>query len=98
MTKKERRHSGDCLCEVCGKYHFLKGKAVATAKVMKILTPELFHNTYEKEARISGWETHKKCFNKSFDELPETNQEAMINTIFKIKNYLKQTIEEDSVR
>jgi len=45
------------------------------------LTPELFHNLYEKYARISGWETHKNCINKTFDELPETNQEAMILTL-----------------
>ena len=52
---------------------------------IKRLTPQLFHDIYEEEANKVGWETQKKC-KVDFDDLPETNQETMINTIRRIKN------------
>ena len=64
--------------EYCIKEEDLKQ---AIKELKEVLTPELFHNLYEKYARISNWETHKDCVNKSFDELPETNQETMILTL-----------------
>lgn len=65
-----------------------RSQAISKKVLDKILTPQLFHDIYEQEARKSGWETHKNCINKKFDDLPETNQEAMINTIRRIKELL----------
>ena len=53
-------------------------------ELKEVLTPQLFHEIYEKQARKSGWETHKDCKLKPFDELPETNQETMIYTLNEI--------------
>jgi hypothetical protein len=57
------------------------------------LNPRLFHNIYEDEADKVGWETNRKC-RVEFDELPEKNQETMINTINKIKKYFYKQLQE----
>ena len=64
-------------------------------RLKEVLTPQLFHDIYEKQARKSGWETHKDCKLKPFDELPETNQETMIYTLNEIHKEIDKLAEDD---
>ena len=88
-TLKEKRDDKLYKCPICKNEYcsleetYYKEKDVKQA--IKNLNPKLFHDTYEEEAEKLGWETQKKCRVK-FDDLPELNQETMINTIRIIKN------------
>ncbi|MHA1383257.1 MAG: hypothetical protein ACTSR3_05830 [Candidatus Helarchaeota archaeon] len=76
---------------------YRKAKEEFMKKVEKLkdtLTPQLFHEIYEKQARRSGWETHKDCKLKPFDELPETNQETMIYTLKEIHKEIDRFVGE----
>lgn len=58
---------------------------------------EIFHDEYEKAAKMYGWSTQKKC-SVGFWELPEANRKTMIATIIQVRKLLERRINKNKRR